>query len=559
MEPMNADPTPPRPDTAAAEALLDSLDDHAVSTPLEPARQVFVNRNLALPEVQLVGFDMDYTLAIYKRLPMEELQYRLTIQKLVDKRGYPQDVLSLPYDGGFVIRGLVVDKARGNILKLNNHSVVGRVFHGRQPMTAEKLREVYRNTPVRLSNASRFASLDTLFSMPETCLYSNLVDFFEARARAGGSVAPLENTPETLAHCHDVLHATDVHPLPFEAPPINYFKLFDDVRECIDEAHRDESLKSVIKKDLGAYIFKDPELALTLHKLRSSGKKLFLLTNSHWDYTQHVMTFLLDGQIPEYPSWRQFFDVVCVGAGKPKFFQEHREFHEVDTATGETRPMSRPDKFERGKVYVGGNIRDFEKRLGVKGDHILYVGDHIYGDILRSKKNHMWRTGLVVQELEDEIRVLEANRGRLRSLEELDRKAIEVEGRLSQRKTLLARLEHDAETPAPLPDAPPEVQEGAVRVLRKRLDVDKRELRALTAEAQEVEHSVEMALNPHWGLLFKEAHGLSRFGEQVEEYACIYTSRVSNLLYYSPMHFFRALRMQMHHERAALASDRKTR
>ena len=36
---------------------------------------------------------------------------------------------------------------------------------------------------------------------------------------------------------------------------------------------------------------------------------------------------------------------------------------------------------------------------------VLYVGDHIYGDILRSKKTLGWRTMLVVPELESELRI----------------------------------------------------------------------------------------------------------------------------------------------------------
>ena len=36
---------------------------------------------------------------------------------------------------------------------------------------------------------------------------------------------------------------------------------------------------------------------------------------------------------------------------------------------------------------------------------MLYVGDHIYGDILRSKKTLGWRTMLVVPELESELRI----------------------------------------------------------------------------------------------------------------------------------------------------------
>lgn len=37
---------------------------------------------------------------------------------------------------------------------------------------------------------------------------------------------------------------------------------------------------------------------------------------------------------------------------------------------------------------------------------VLYVGDHIYGDILRSKKTLGWRTMLVVPELATELDIL---------------------------------------------------------------------------------------------------------------------------------------------------------
>ncbi len=56
---------------------------------------------------------------------------------------------------------------------------------------------------------------------------------------------------------------------------------------------------------------------------------------------------------------------------------------------------------------------------------------------------------------------------------------------------------------------------------------------------------------PYWGLTFKEGNENSRFGEQIEVYACIYTSRVSNLVFYSPMQYFRSPRAVMPHERAA--------
>lgn len=45
--------------------------------------------------------------------------------------------------------------------------------------------------------------------------------------------------------------------------------------------------------------------------------------------------------------------------------------------------------------------------LDVKGKDILYVGDHIFGDILKSKKRQGWKTFLVVPELTNELQVWE--------------------------------------------------------------------------------------------------------------------------------------------------------
>lgn len=42
---------------------------------------------------------------------------------------------------------------------------------------------------------------------------------------------------------------------------------------------------------------------------------------------------------------------------------------------------------DQASVFQGGNYLDLHQMLGVRsGTEVLYVGDHIYGDILRSKK-----------------------------------------------------------------------------------------------------------------------------------------------------------------------------
>lgn len=51
--------------------------------------------------------------------------------------------------------------------------------------------------------------------------------------------------------------------------------------------------------------------------------------------------------------------------------------------------------------------------LGVRGKDILYIGDHIFGDILKSKKQQGWQTCLVVPELSQELGIWAPEKGEL--------------------------------------------------------------------------------------------------------------------------------------------------
>src|SRR5438309_3833204 len=313
---------------------LDSPEHQGLE--LSPSRQIYTNRALQMDQIGVVGVDMDYTLAVYSMRQIEELAFHMTLDRLVAGRGYRDELRNLKYDHEYVIRGLVVDKDYGNIFKMDRHNHVGRCYHGRRQLSLDERRALYQtNEKIRLS-LPRFAWIDTLFSLPEACLYAEIIEAQEARGQ-----------------------------------PVDYHKLYDDTRDAIDEVHRDGSLKTELRKDLGRYIKPDPELAPALHKLRSGGKKIFILTNSLWDYTDAVMSYLLDGQLPEYPSWRGYFDLLVVGAMKPSFFAEHRPFSELDAEGGIVKPAV--DALERGKIYEGGNLFDFERLGGHAGENVLYV------------------------------------------------------------------------------------------------------------------------------------------------------------------------------------------
>ena len=116
------------------------------------------------------------------------------------------------------------------------------------------------------------------------------------------------------------------------------------------------------------------------------------------------MSYLLDGARGGYPSWRNYFDVIVVSAAKPEFFTEEHPFVELDARRRAAGAQPADGPFQRGRIYSGGNLKEFQVRArGRTGDRVLFVGDHIYGDMLRSRKSSNWRTAMVLQELEHEI------------------------------------------------------------------------------------------------------------------------------------------------------------
>ncbi len=473
--------------------------------------RIFCNRNLKLADIELIGFDMDYTLALYNQDRLEKLSIELTLSKLIGNHGYPQAIRKLEYDPGWAIRGLVVDTALGNVFKMDRFAHVGRCYHGRQPLSKEERRKIYRANRIRLSTP-RYKWIDTLFGLPEAVMYITLVDYFDQQA----------------------------------ARP-SYEQLFADIRASIDEAHRDDTLKNTIRANMGDYIHKDDKLAETLHKLRSSGKKLFVLTNSYWPYSNAVMSYLLDGARKAYPSWRNYFDVVIVGGCKPAFFSERRPFVEIDSSTGNTLP-SKVRELLRGRVYQGGNIVDFESMTETRGDHSLYVGDHIYGDILKLRKSHTWRTAMVLQELELENRVSERLDEDENDLSLLDRRRRNLESEIDYQVTMLKRLHKLVDTHSESDPRLAKRLEQAKVAAKETLDRLRRRLDFIEEECNALEDSIELAYNPNWGPMFREGNENSRFGQQVSDYADLYTSRASNFLSYSPMRYFRAPRKKMPHE-----------
>jgi len=483
--------------------------------------EIFCNRNTNMQKITAVGFDMDYTLALYRPDTFEKLVFKEALKRLVNKRGYPSKILDYEYDPTYYVRGLHVDKNRGNILKLDRHKYVKVAYHGFQKLTKEERAAIYYNSPHNNEfTEPEFQCLDTLFSLPEAYLYSQMI---------------------TIKDKGDL-------------PDKSYFEIWRDVRQSVDACHwSHEHLKKEVAKNPSPYIVKDPHLFESLRHLRRSGRKVFLLTNSMWEYTNVVMNYLWGnppGTLTD--EWQDVFDVIIAGSCKPGFFVNNRlqlyrvRNPQIDSTLAHVEglhDMTTEQLLEGGKIFQGGNWENLHKMLGVKsGSEILYVGDHMYSDVIRSKRDLGWRTMMVIPELLHEIDRMESPLAQreYKAIRDLYYERASQEDHINELSVKLAYME-DAGIEEEEEGATQEDYRDALSIVGDQLIDTKTQLREKIKNYHEMFH-------PIWGQLFKTGLQNSIFAQHVEKYACLYTSHASNFRFVSPNCSFRCMADLLPHD-----------
>jgi HAD superfamily 5'-nucleotidase-like hydrolase len=417
------------------------------------------------------------------------------------RRGWP--VGGLAFDPASVIQGLAFDLELGNLVKATRFGYVIRAHHGTRQLAFDDQRAAYSSIFVDLADP-RWEFMNTLFSLSEANLFAQLVDLLDA-----------SRLPETLGY-------RDLHRV---------------LRMALDEAHNLSELKQLIMADPGRFVERDPELPLTLLDQKMAGKRLLLITNSDWAYTRAMMSYIFERSLPGSMSWRDLFDLVIVEARKPGFFsQRQASYRMTDEEQGLLRPHRGP--LEPGHVYVGGDAPLVESSLGLSGAEILYLGDHLFGDVHVSKEMLRWRTGLILREMESEILAMEKARDADAELRELMARKTELDARLAQLRLERQRAQHRY---GPKPQAGPEELEAVIRsVAEESQELDSR-IAPLAKAAGEMG-------NAAWGPLMRAGNDKSLFARQVERYADVYTSRVSNFLAQTPFAYLRAARGSLPHD-----------
>ena len=357
--------------------------------------------------------------------------------------------------------------------------------------------------------------MTTLFDLSVACIYSQLVDKLDRN------------------------ELTQIQ---------GYANLQEEITSNLDAAYAEGLLKDEILKDPKRYVVEDPDTPLALLDQKQSGKKLLLITNSDWAYVKGIMAYAFDPNLPEGLTWRDLFDLVIVLANKPNFFF-HREqpAFEVVTEDGLLQPAIGPLK--EGGIYLGGHAGLVEETLNLQSSDIMYVGDHVEADVHVTKSMLRWRTALVLRELEEEFLCLKKFKQQQAELSELmqEKEALE-----KKRARLRLRIQRSNHGYGPKLDVPLE----DMHLEREKLSKD---ISTLDEHISPLAKASQMMFNSRWGLLTRAGYDKSYLARQLEGYADIYMSRVSNFLYQTPFAYLRSTRSSLPHDGGMTGSSKESR
>jgi len=453
---------------------------------------IYVNRILNMKQIHAIGFDMDYTLVRYKSEAFEEMTYEEIKRKLILTKNYPKELSKLKFKFDMAIRGLVIDKPKGNVLKLSAYSKVKQAYHGLGEMDFKDQQKTYQGLTIDLNDSDRFAIVDTTFSISYCVLYMQIVDLKDKN--------PNLSIPD-------------------------YKQLENDILEALDTSHRDGSLKDQVRKNVKKYILLDPKCAEALEKFKLHGKKLWVITNSDYSYTKLLLDYAITPYLKNHKSWSDVFNLAITAANKPKFFTDKMPLLKIDPKSGLMK--NHHGKIDDG-IYQGGCASSIQKDAGLSGENILYLGDHIYGDVLSIKKTCNWRTALVIEELQDEVSSIQKGKKFTDKINLLMNKKLDLEVQLDKL--------NDEE-------------------FEKKKKSSKEKTQSIFKQIEKIDHEISPLIksygklfNSQWGETMRSGAEPSRLAGQIEKYACIYMTKVSDFCDYSPRTYYRPKRKVLPHD-----------
>ena len=426
---------------------------------------------------------------------------------------------TIPYSIDFPIRGLLIDKRFGHILKMDRYKVV----HEGLP----------RPPRAREGGAPRALPRRRRSARPRRATTGSTRSTRSARRRSTRRSSTRSSSTGSRVDYAQALHR---HP-----------------RVHRRGAPRRHDPRRRSTADLPRFVDRDRDArARRSTSCAAPGKKLFLLTNSRWPYTEQdddVPARRRDDRVPDAGGTTSTSS--SSPRTKPAFFQEQRPLMRARRRR-RSRPARAPAR-ARQRSTRAATSHDLERALGVTGDEVLYVGDHIYGDILRSQEGERLAHGDDHPGARGRGRSPTSPAARTSTRAESSRSgASELEDELRFYQARFKDLVAPHRARARASRTAPSVAEARGRARRASSARSTRPRRALRARRRRApRHRAARstsASTPTGARCSRRRTRRRASATQVEEYACLYTSRVSNFLAYSPQQYFRSPRDLLPHE-----------
>jgi len=263
--------------------------------------KIYINRTLNMKRISHIGLDMDHTLVRYNSANFEELTHKIMLEKLVENKFYPSDILKLEFSWNSAIRGLVIDKNKGNLLKLSRFGAIRMSFHGTQGIDYNTQKKIYKSTYIDLGDPE-YDTVDTSFSIAFAGLFAQLVDYKD--------------------------NNSDGNKLP------DYPNIAEDLNFVLDTAHRDDSIKSIVRNNLPHFVIKDEDVVRGIKKFLVHGKKFFIVTNSDYKYSKLLLDYAINPFLDQGETWADIFEIIVTHSQKPRFFYDSLNFLKVNPESG---------------------------------------------------------------------------------------------------------------------------------------------------------------------------------------------------------------------------------
>ena len=340
-------------------------------------------------DVDVIGFDIDFTLLLYNKKHMTRLIYESLCEFLIKYKNYPEKIRyseNKDFVDSFSCKNIVIDFKKGNALKLRKDKSIIRAYHGKRELKKEEINSVYENGFFPVFKISTHYNCD---------FYIN-IDSFQ---------------PQNLAI---FLICVDL----FDKGELKVIKEYEDIiKHLLDGMNYNYNIKSFEDFSTFGYyfpeIYKHPELYLytkynceaLLDKLRKKGKKLFFATNSNYSYSHYILEKVLGD------NYHDYFDLCFYKSCKPGFFQDPKESNPKCFFYNDQQEISctEMDDDTYKKIYEGNHILTggsyvlvehfFQKMLNKKELKCVFVGDNIIGDCEVPSRLKDWESVFIFDDI----------------------------------------------------------------------------------------------------------------------------------------------------------------